>query len=144
MILNALVDMNRTSKDLAYLTEPVRQKLGAAICPPLLGEAAALSVLTLSPGIEQTLMKGLRSAEAGGNLVVEPKYAEQLLSRLAAQSERMMKGNMLAVLPVLLCSPDLRRHLRSLSERVVPHMRILSMAEIPISVSLKAFGTVGL
>lgn len=140
VILETLVDMGRVSKDLGYLTELVRQKLGAAICQSLLGEGTSLNVLTLDPAIEQTLMQGLRDAEAGGNLVVEPKYAEQLLSRLAAQSERMMKGNML---PVLLCSPDLRRHLRSLSERVVPHMRILSMAEIPNSVSLKAFGTVG-
>jgi flagellar biosynthesis protein FlhA len=141
VILETLVDMGRTSKDLGYLTELVRQKLGAAICQSLLGEGSALNVLTLDPSIEQTLMAGLRSAEAGGEIVVEPKYAEQLLSRLAAQSERMMKGNML---PVLLCSPDLRRHLRALSERVVPHMRILSMAEIPNSVSLKASGVVAL
>ena len=70
VILETLVDMGRTSKDLGYLTELVRQKLGAAICQSLLGEAAALNVLTLDPGIEQTLMQGLRSAEAGGNLVV--------------------------------------------------------------------------
>jgi flagellar biosynthesis protein FlhA len=141
VILETLVDMGRTSKDLGYLTELVRQKLGAAICQSLVGEGSALNVLTLDPAIEQTLMAGLRSAEAGGDIVVEPKYAEQLLSRLAAQSERMMKGNML---PVLLCSPDLRRHVRALSERVVPHMRILSMAEIPNSVSLKASGVVAL
>ncbi|SDF63220.1 flagellar biosynthesis protein FlhA [Massilia sp. PDC64] len=141
VILETLVDMGRNSKDLGYLTELVRQKLGAAICQSLLGESTALNVLTLDPAIEQTLMAGLRSAEAGGDMVVEPKYAEQLLSRLAAQSERMMKGNML---PVLLCSPDLRRHLRALSERVVPHMRILSMAEIPNSVNLKASGVVAL
>lgn len=52
-----------------------------------------------------------------------------------------MKSNML---PVLLCSPDLRRHLRSLSERVIPHLRILSMAEIPGSVNLKSFSTVAM
>lgn len=140
VILETLVDMGRNSKDLGYLTELVRQKLGPAICQALVGEGTALNVLTLDPSIEQTLMAGLRNVEAGGNLIVEPKYAEQLLARLAAQSERMMKGNML---PVLLCSPDLRRHIRGLSERVVPHMRILSMAEIPNSVSLKAFGSVG-
>jgi flagellar biosynthesis protein FlhA len=72
---------------------------------------------------------------------VEPKFAEQLLSKLAAQGERMMKANML---PVLLCSPDLRRHIRALSERVIPHMRILSMAEIPNSVNLKSYFTVSL
>jgi len=141
VILETLADMGRTTKDLGYLTEFVRQKLGAAICHGLLGEGNALNVLTLDPAIEQTLMAGLRSAEAGGEMVVEPKYAEQLLSRLAAQSERMMKGNLL---PVLLCSPELRRHLRALSERVVPHMRILSMAEIPNSVNLKASGVVAL
>jgi flagellar biosynthesis protein FlhA len=74
-------------------------------------------------------------------MAVEPKLAEQLLSRLAAHAERMMKGNML---PVLLCSPDLRRHLRALSERVVPHLRILSMAEVPNSVNLKSCGIVSI
>jgi len=42
------------------------------------------------------------------------------LTRLSAQTERMMKANML---PVLLCSPDLLRHVRLLSERMIPHMR---------------------
>ncbi|AKU21156.1 flagellar biosynthesis protein FlhA [Massilia sp. NR 4-1] len=141
VILETLADVARASKDLSYLTEAVRQRLGAAICQSLLGEGGALSVLTLDPGIEQVLMQSVRTADMGSTLVVEPKYAEQLLSRLAAQSERMMKGNML---PVLLCSPELRRHIRSLSERVVPHLRILSMAEVPNTVSLKAFASVSL
>jgi flagellar biosynthesis protein FlhA len=141
VILETLVDVGRNSKDLGYLTEVVRQKLGTAICQSLLGEFSALHVLTLDPAIEQALMQSVRNAEAGNALVVEPKFAEQLLARLAAQAERMMKGNML---PVLLCSPDLRRHLRLLSERVIPHMRILSMAEVPNSVSLKSFATVSI
>ena len=141
VILETLVDVGRASKDLSYLTEIVRQKLGPAICQALVGDLPALHVMTLDPAIEQSLMQSVRSAEAGSALVVEPKFAEQLLARLSAQSERMMKGNML---PVLLCSPDLRRHMRSLSERVIPHLRILSMAEIPNSVSLKAYSTVAL
>ncbi|HEY0588460.1 MAG TPA: flagellar biosynthesis protein FlhA [Pseudoduganella sp.] len=141
LILETLVDTGRNSKDLGYLTEAVRQKLGPAICQGLMGEHASLSVLTLDAGIEQVLMESVRTADSGSSLVVEPRYAEQLLTRLAAQSERMMKGNML---PVLLCSPDLRRHIRALAERAVPHMRVLSMAEIPGSVSLKAYATVTL
>jgi flagellar biosynthesis protein FlhA len=141
VVLETLVDTGRNTKDLNYLTEAVRQKLGAAICQALLGEAGALSVLTLDSSVEQTLIQSVRSAEPGSNLVVEPKFAEQLLARLSAQSDRMMKANML---PVLLCSPELRRHMRSLSERVIPHMRILSMSEIPNTVNLKAYGTVSL
>ncbi len=140
-ILETLSDSGRNSKDPGYLTEQVRQRLGAAICQSMLGEGNALSVLTLDPGIEQTLAQSIRSAEEGGAMIVEPRYAEQLLSKLAGHSDRMMKGNMP---PVLLCSPDLRRHLRNLCERAVPHMRILSMAEVPNTVNLRAFGTVSL
>jgi len=140
-ILETLADGGRGNKDLGYLTELVRQKLGASICQSLLGDMPALHVLTLDPAVEQSLMQSLRSVEAASALVVEPKLAEQLLGRMAAHAERMMKNNML---PVLLCSPDLRRHLRVLSERVIPHMRILSMSEIPNTVSLKSFGTISL
>jgi flagellar biosynthesis protein FlhA len=140
-ILETLADAGRGNKDLSYLTELVRQKLGAAICQSLIGEMPALHVLTLDPAIEQNLMQCVRATDVTSTLVVEPKLAEQLLARLAAQSERMMKSNML---PVLLCSPDLRRHIRALSERVIPHMRILSMAEIPNSMNLKSYGTVSL
>ena len=51
----------------------------------------------------------------------------------------MIKGN---VMPVLLCSPELRRHLRRLTERVLPHLAVVSMTEVPNSMSLKSFGVV--
>ncbi|HEX8611908.1 MAG TPA: flagellar biosynthesis protein FlhA [Telluria sp.] len=140
-IAETLADNGRNNKDLVLLTEIVRQKLGPAICQSLMGEGSALNVLTLDPTIEHSLMQSVRAADANSRLVVEPKFAEQLLARLMAQSERMMKNNMM---PVLLCSPDLRRHVRALSERVIPHMRILSLAEIPNSVNLKSFGSINL
>jgi flagellar biosynthesis protein FlhA len=140
-ILETLTDAGRITKDPSALTELARQKLGAAICQALLGDQPALHVLTLDPLVEQNLMQSVRTTEPGSSMAVEPKLAEQLLSRLAAHAERMMKGNML---PVLLCSPDLRRHLRALSERVVPHLRILSMAEVPNSVNLKSCGIVSI
>lgn len=140
-ILETLADTGRINKDLTYLTELVRQRLGPAICQSLLGDMTALHVLTLDPSIEQVLLQGVKATDASSTLVIEPKLAEQILGRIASHAERMMKSNML---PVLLCSPDLRRHLRALLERVAPHMRILSLAEIPNSVSLKSFGTVSL
>ena len=45
---------------------------------------------------------------------------------------------------VLLCAPDLRRHIRSLCERAMPHLRVLSMAEIPQTIELKSYGVVTL
>jgi flagellar biosynthesis protein FlhA len=140
-ILETLADRGRASKDPGLLTEHVRQKLGAAICHPLTSESRSLHVLTLDPAIEQNLAQSIRAVDEQSTLVVEPKFAEQVIGRLASQCERMMKSNLM---PVLLCSPDLRRHVRSLSERVMPHLRVISVAEIPNNIDLKAFGTVSL
>jgi flagellar biosynthesis protein FlhA len=139
-ILETLSDAGRASKDVGYLTERVRHRLGHAICQQLLGEATALQVMTLDPAIESQFMTSVRQAEAGQPLVIDPRLAEQFMGRLVALSERMMKHNLL---PVLLCAPDLRRHLRSLSERVLPHLRILSMTEVPQAIELKSYAVVG-
>ena len=139
-ILETLADAGRGSKDTGYLTERVRQRLGHAICQGLLGESNALHVLTLDPGMESQFMQSMRLADSGQQpLMLDPKVAEQFMSRLVSHAERMMKSNLL---PVLLCSPDLRRHLRAMSERVLPHLRILSMTEVPAAVELKSYAVV--
>jgi flagellar biosynthesis protein FlhA len=144
-ILETLADAGRSTKDPHALTEVARQRLGRAICQALLGEASALQVLTLDPAIETEFLTSLQAARAPDGaarpFVIEPGLAEQFLSRLVQQSDRMMKSNLL---PVLLCSPDLRRHVRSRSERVMPHLRVLSMAEVPQHVELKSWGVVAL
>ncbi len=145
-ILETLADAGRATKDVGHLTEMVRQRLGNAICQGLLGESNSLHVITLDPTIESQFMQSVQvmrqesmQTQSARPFVLDPKLAEQFISRLVQQSERMMKNNML---PVLLCSPDLRRHIRALSERVVPHLRVLSMSEIPQTIELKSFGMV--
>ncbi len=134
-VIETLADAGRHTKDAAQLTEAVRQRLGPAICRQLMGEGNALQVLTLEPSVEQAL----RTATANGALAVEPRFAEQLMARLVGQAEQMMKHNLL---PVVLCAPEIRRHVRTLTERVMPHMRVLAVTEVPNSVALKSFGTV--
>lgn len=145
-VLETLSDSGRVSKDSVYLTEMVRQRLGNAICQSLLGEANALHVLTLDPLLENEFLQSVNTmrlesaqAQAPRPFVLEPRLAENFVGKLVVQSDKMMKSNLL---PVLLCSPELRRHIRVLSERVAPHLRVLSMAEIPQTIELKSFGTV--
>ena len=140
-ILETLADAGRSSKDTAYLTERVRHRLGHAICQGLVGESSSLQVMTLDPVIESQLMLTMRGTDSGQALAIDPKLAEQCISRLLTIAERMMRGNLL---PVLLCSPDLRRHLRTLSERVVPHLRVLAMTEVPQTIELKSYAVVSL
>ena len=138
-VLEVLVDSGRGTKDPAILTELVRQKLGPVICQSLAHEGGHLHVLTLDPQIEQALANSIRAVSERSTLVLDPRYAEQVLSRLGAQVEKMLKSN---VMPVLLCSAELRHHIRNITERVLPHLAILSMAEVPSNVSLKSFGVV--
>lgn len=140
-ILETLSDAGRTSKDANALTESVRHRLGHAICQSLLGNGAALQVMTLDPAVESQFMHSVRSADGQGGFVLEPKLAEQFIARLVQLAERMMKSDLL---PVLLCSPELRRHVRALSERVMPHLRVLSMADIPQSIELKSYAVLSI
>ena len=138
-ILETLADGGRSTKDPLALTELVRQRLGHAICQALIGEAGALQVLTLDAAMEAGFLQGLHTGDAGGQFALEPRLAEQFIQRLVFHAEKMMKSNLL---PVVLCSPELRRHIRSLTERVLPHLRVISMAEVPHAVELKSFGVV--
>jgi flagellar biosynthesis protein FlhA len=141
-IVETLADAGRSTKDTGLLVEAVRQRLGAAICQSLAGEAQALHVLTLDPGMEARLLRELQARREGNppaDGVLEPKVLERFLQQLVQQAERMMKSNLL---PVLLCAPELRRHVRLLSERALPHLRVLSLAEVPQAVELKSCGTV--
>ncbi len=53
--------------------------------------------------------------------------------------ERMLANNLI---PVVLCSPNVRRNVRKLTERLLPQLSVLSLAEVPNHVHLKAFGMV--
>ncbi len=140
-ILETLADAGRATKDPGSLTEYTRRRLGQAICQGLVGDAGALMVMTLDPMVESRLLHGLQTAHAAAQpYAIEPRLAEQFMGRMVQQAEQMMKNNLL---PVLLCSPDLRRHIRALCERAVPHLRVLSMAEVPQSIELKSYAVVG-
>ena len=134
MILEVLVDEGKHSKDPDTLTEVVRQKLGNTICQSL-ARGKDLKVLVFDPKVEQKLTTGLRRDAEKSSLIVEPSFAEQVLTRLASQSEKMMGASLS---PVLLCSPELRRHIRRITERSIPHLAVVSMAEVPTNFNVQS------
>ena len=140
-ILEVLVDAGKRVKDTPQLIEQVRQKLGPSICHALTDRSGALNVLVLDPSVESALASGIRAEGETRRMVVEPKLAEQVLKRLSAQVEKMMGAN---INPVLLCAPELRQQLRQFTERVIPNLAVVSMSEVPNTLSVKSFGMVTL
>lgn len=138
-ILEVLSDCGVKSRDPDYLTEQVRERLAPTICQQLADPKGEIHVLTFDPAVEQSLSTAVRSVEDKTALVLEPRFAEQVLKRLSEEVERMSKSNMR---PVLLCAPNLRRHVRRFTERLVPQLSVLSLNEISGHISLRAFGVV--
>ncbi|WP_394539649.1 flagellar biosynthesis protein FlhA [Lysobacter enzymogenes] len=141
LIVEVLADSGRHEKDPARLVEAIRRRLGHGICRALQGERDTLSVLTLDPAVENRMLQSLAQAgDASHGFVLDPRLAESFLARLLKLNEAMMRKNLS---PALLCRPEIRRALRQFSRRVAPRLAVLSMSEIPHSISLTSFGTVG-
>lgn len=138
-IAETLVDVGRAVKDNLELTEVVRQKLSHSICHKLRGTHAALSVLSLDPRVEGQITDTLRRSEANGGLILEPRSAEQLIRKLIPLVDAMAQKSLS---PVILCSPQIRRHLKTFTQRSVPRLSVVSVNEIPHTVDLQSFGVV--
>ncbi len=138
-ILEVLVDAGKTLKQTEDLVERVRERLGPSICQRVSNAQGELYVLTLAPELERSIVSAVRQREGAGGLMGELGQIEALLNALAKQTEAMMSRNHL---PVLLCPSMMRRHLRALIQRSLPHVTVLGINEVPSTVVVKAFGTV--
>lgn len=138
-VAEALVESGKATKDPDELTEFVRQKLNRVICESLVTDDKELKVLTFDTSIEQALQSGLRQSETRITMLVDPALTETILVELTKKVELMMADNLK---PVLLCSPSLRRHVKKLTERLLPHLSILSLTEVPSIVEVKSYDIV--
>jgi flagellar biosynthesis protein FlhA len=138
-ILEVLGDFGSKIKDADVLTEHVRERLGSVICQQITDGRPEMQVLTFDTGVEQTISSAIRTIDEKAALVLDPRVAEQVLRKLSEETDRMARTN---VRPVLLCPPTLRRHVRRFTERLVPHLSVLSLNEVPGHVSLRGFGVV--
>ena len=139
LIIESLVEQGRQTKDEEELIEGVRRYLGRAICENLADIEGELKVLTLDPAIEHVLQLGLRASDSKVTMMIDPRTSERLLTELGKESEKMMLESLQ---PVLLCSGTLRRHIKRLLDRVLPHLTVLALDEIPASTSITSWGVV--
>jgi len=139
LIAEALVDLGRHTKDHGELTEMVRQRLSHAICHGLRGRHDQLSVLSLNPRVEAQIAENIRRTDGQGAFVIDPRLAEQLMRKLIPMADSMMQQSLS---PVLLCGPEIRKHLRAFTRRSLPRLAVLSVNEVPHTVDLKSFAIV--
>jgi flagellar biosynthesis protein FlhA len=64
---------------------------------------------------------------------------DEFINVLSQQVEKVLSSN---IQPILLCSPNLRRALKSMLSRAIPHLSILSISELGKYVQVSSAGFV--
>ena len=86
-IFETLADEAHRTKDAELLTEAVRKALARGITHKYMNEQGEIPVLTLEPLVEELLANSLLQTEQGVQLVMDPKQAQTLLSRISRSIE---------------------------------------------------------
>jgi len=141
LILEAMVEAGKLNKSVEFITEKVRAKLAGSICERLIAQDENIHVLTVEPSLESILLKGIQSDEYNSSMLLEPGMTDKVLTSVSSSAEKMMSANLL---PVILCTPGIRRHLKRLLNRVIPHATVLSLNEVPSTAKVRSFGVISI
>jgi len=140
-ILEALADMAPYQKDAVLLTEHVRTALARTITKKLVSPDGELMLLTLDRTIEETIASGIIQTDQGQQLSLDPEFVRSFVAQLNQQAMELASQSSQAI---VLCSPLIRNHVKTLIDRFIPNIVVLSHNEITPNVNVKAFGTVRL
>ena len=133
-ILETLLDYGTNIKDPELLTEYVRQSLARIITKQYTLPDGTVPVYMLDPRLEREL---LQNVEEGTSI------SPQLIQRLMKGLEKTLNDERIrSMQPVIVCSPQVRRHLRKIIERIMPSVVVISSNELSTDAKLFSLGTV--
>jgi len=133
-VFEAVTDAASREKDIVLVSEYVRIALRRHISDRYAGLNRTLPVLVAHPELEDRLRRSVHVGAGGAQLAVEPELAERLLEQMR---ERVRAAEAKVA---LLCSMDVRRHLRKLTELEFPELPVLSYQELVPDVKLVPLG----
>jgi flagellar biosynthesis protein FlhA len=138
-IVETLADYAPLTKDPDLLTEYVRHKLARSFISPHVDDDGFLKLITLRQDAEDTLVRSIHKTDHGTYLSVDPEIADQLVRSIRKEAEKAMATN---IQPILVTSPQLRRHLKKMVEHFVPSLMVLSQTELLNDMRFKSIGEV--
>ena len=138
-VLEVLSDYAPRTKDIEVLTEYVRHALNREICAGYVDEENTLRVVTLSPQLEEEILKAVNAGEAANYVPVPPARADAISEATAKAVQSLV---LMGQDPVVLTSAPVRRFFRRIVERRIPKVVVLSYSEIDPAVRLESNGVV--
>lgn len=138
-ILEVLSDYAPRTKDIEVLTEYTRHALNREICAAYVDESNTLRVVTISPQIEEEILKAINAGEGANYVPVPPARAEAISDATAKAVQSLVLSGQD---PVVLTSAPVRRFFRRVVERRIPKIVVLSYSEIDPAVRLESSGVI--
>jgi flagellar biosynthesis protein FlhA len=138
-ILETLADYGGITKDPEMLTEFVRQSLGRYIVEQYATDSDSLNVISLDREVEDLIADAVQISEQGSYLAIEPGAAQRILASIRRSADRF---DQTGTNPVLIASPNIRRHVKKLTERFMPSLAVISHNEIPPNIKIQSLGVV--
>ena len=138
-ILEALTLRAKVSNDPEGLVEAARAALGPAVVAPHL-DAGTLRVVMIDPGLEQSMLEGLRPSESGTQIVLDPARLEAVLASIRDTAGRLDESGVSAV---LVCAPALRPAIRRMVAGQLAGLAVLSYQEVTaVQAAIETVGVV--
>jgi len=138
-ILETMADWAPVTQDTDVLTEYVRHALARTISSQLAVDGV-IPLITLSKEVEDAIQTSIQHRETGSYLAINPQTAQKILDSIG-QAIPLFEGGSR---PTLLAAPQIRPHVRSLTERYYPTLAVISHNEITPNLKVRSLGTVTL
>lgn len=139
-IMETLADYGGMVRDVDLLTEYVRKNLYRSISRRFIPDNKA-RVITLDPMLEQLITEHTKQTEQGSYVALEQNHIQKIYLSLKAAIEKI---NKMGLTPIVLTSPLVRRHFKSITTQMVPDLVVLSYNELDSSVEVFSDGVVSI
>ncbi len=126
-LLEAIVNWAGREEDPAMLAELIRVSIRRQICFSCSDQSKIIIAAIFDPSIEEVIRQSVRRTNLGDFLALEPAMADKVMEHIQniAREPRFM-----APVPVILCSIDIRRFVRSYLLKLGVDIPVLSHQDI--------------
>ena len=138
-VLETLADYAPLTKNIDILTGYVRQALARTITKQYRDSEGNISVVMLSPEIEDKIGHSVQHTEFESYLTVDPNWVQKVVRSVQKYIGTFTSRGLQ---PIVLCSPGARIHFRKVLEKFIPNIIVLSHNEITHDVNIKSLGIV--
>jgi len=138
-ILEGIAEVAGHLSSAKLIAEHVRSRLSRQLCAANSAPDGTLPILTLSPDWERDFSEALHGEGSERHLAMAPSRLQEFIQEIQTAFESAAQ---MGELPVLITSPPIRPHVRSIVERFRPQTIVMSQNEIHPRARLKTVGSI--